>query len=263
MPLRIIIANRLFRIPGVLSKIIGYIFHFIFPKKRFTIPKQSDALFKSSKKTKIPKILWQTNYSNIVSLPIYLNYLCNRVMSYDYEYRYAGNEDCYEFIKVNGTEEVLNAFNKLSDGAAKADFWRIFVLNEIGGVYLDMDGHFVWPLNKIIKENDLDVYVIPRRDEYTNYFIASVKNNIILKDTLDIIVHNINNIDNMKDEDKTVFILTGPSTLIKAIGEKEVNARSYKITCIQGNFTNEYFQYIDKKQGKWTHTKKDEILKKD
>ena len=60
MPLRIIIANRLFRIPGVLSKIIGYIFHFIFPKKRFTIPKQSDALFKSSKKTKIPKILWQT-----------------------------------------------------------------------------------------------------------------------------------------------------------------------------------------------------------
>ncbi|RLA79851.1 MAG: glycosyl transferase, partial [Epsilonproteobacteria bacterium] len=35
----------------------------------------------------------------------------------------------------------------------------------------------------------------------------------------------------------------------------------YKYTCNQGGFTNEYFQYIDKPRGKWTHAKKEDLLK--
>lgn len=45
------------------------------------------------------------------------------------------------------------------------------------------------------------------------------------------------------------------------IGQQEINHRSYKITCIQGSFTNEYFQYMDKPKGKWTHVDNKDLLK--
>lgn len=74
----IITFNRLIKIIGTVVKTISYLFHFIFPKTRFTIPEQSDPILNSSKQTLIPKIIWQTNYSNKVSLPMYINYLFNR-----------------------------------------------------------------------------------------------------------------------------------------------------------------------------------------
>ncbi|MGK0256270.1 MAG: mannosyltransferase OCH1-like enzyme, partial [Arcobacteraceae bacterium] len=93
MSLKFVVANRLIKLSGALVKIFGYPFHFVFPKVRFTIPKQSDPFFKSSTIYKIPKIIWQTNYTNKVSLPVYCNYLFNRLISPDYEYRYMGHED--------------------------------------------------------------------------------------------------------------------------------------------------------------------------
>jgi mannosyltransferase OCH1-like enzyme len=257
----IIVANRITKIIGVLIKLFSYVFHFFFPTKRFSIPLSSPAIIKSNSKTVIPKILWQTNFTNKVSLPVYLNYLFNRLMSLSYEYRYVGDDECYEMIKRDGTNEEFSAFGKLKDGAAKADFWRVFALNKFGGVYLDLDAQLVWPLSKIIKANDKELFVRPRRDLYTNYFIAAKENHPILEDTIKIIIENIKNIDNLTDEQKSVFFITGPSAVIEAIGEKNVNYKIYKIVCSQGSFTNEHFQYIDKKNGKWIHTSKEDILK--
>lgn len=59
-----------------------------------------------------------------------------------------------------------------------------------------------------------------------------------------------------------MYSLTGPMVLNKAIGEEEINYRLYKYTCIQGSFTNEHFQYLDKPRGKWTHAKKEDLLKR-
>jgi hypothetical protein len=47
MSVKIIIANRSIKILGALIKTLSYPFHFMFPKKRFTIPKQSNPLRKS------------------------------------------------------------------------------------------------------------------------------------------------------------------------------------------------------------------------
>jgi len=181
-------------------------------------------------------------------------------MSLSYEYRYFANEDCLSMVSQYGSVDEINAYKKLKDGAAKADFWRVFALNKVGGVYLDIDAHFVWPLSQILDGDVDEMYVKPRRGDYTNYFIASKSENPILQKTIDIVVDNILNIDNINDEDKTVFFLTGPSTVEKAIGDKKVNVKIYKIVCAQGSFTNEHFQYIDKRNGKWTHTKKEDIL---
>ena len=256
MPFKIILANRLLKVLGALIKVLSFAFHFIFPKKRFTIPTQSDPLIKSKKATEIPKIIWQTNYTNRVSLPVYCNYLCNRLISPDFEYRYVSTEDRLEFIKNHTSKEISEAYEKLTDGAAQADLWRMITLNYHGGVYMDIDAHAVWPISTMIKEDDREVFLL-NKEHYTNYFIATVKNNPILEKVIQLTISNIQN----KKIGRGVYDLTGPAVFNLAIGDDEVNHRFYKITCIQGSFTNEYFQYIDKPRGKWTHAKKEDLLK--
>lgn len=252
----IVVANGLWRLLGNIIKVSSYPFHALFPKKRFTIPEFSPAKIKPTKPTRINKTIWQTNYSNRVTLPVYCNYLVNRLLSLDYDYRYVSTEERAEYIKANADERTFTAYSKLTDGAAQADFWRIFTLYNEGGIYMDIDGHLVWNLSSIIGENDSEV-VITRRDKYTNFFLASEKGNPFLKDTLEIIIDNIE----QRRIDGGVFSLTGPVTLNMALEGKQINSRRDKITCAQGTFTNEYFQYMDKKRGKWNHAKNEDLLK--
>ena len=252
----IVIANGLWRLSGNIIKMLSYPFHALFPKKRFTIPTFSPAKRVSNKPSRINKTIWQTNYSNKVTLPVYCNYLVNRLLSRDYDYRYVSTEERAEYIKANADTRTFEAYSKLTDGAAQADFWRIFTLYNEGGIYMDIDGHLVWNLSAIIGEDDSEV-VITRRDKYTNFFLAAEKGSPFLKDTLDIIIDNIE----QRRIDGGVFNLTGPTTLNMALEGKTVNSRRDKITCAQGTFTNEYFQYMDKKRGKWNHAKNEDLLK--
>lgn len=252
----IVICNGVIRLFGNIVKMLSYPFHALFPKKRFTIPAYSPAKIRSKQPTQITKTIWQTNYSNKVTLPIYANYLFNRLMSLSYDYRYVSTEEREAYIKANADERTFNAYSKLTDGAAQADFWRIFTLLREGGIYIDIDGHLVYPLSKIINENDSEV-LIKRRNKYTNFFLASEKGNWILKDTLELIISNIEN----RRIEGGVFTMTGPNTLNNAIGDKIVNFRRDKITCAQGTFTNEYFQYIDKPGSKWNYKKNEDLLK--
>lgn len=252
----IIICNVLERILGNLIKLCSYPFHFLFPHKRFTIPEFSPAVIKSTKSQYITRTIWQTNYSNKVSLPVYCNYLFNRLLSLNYDYRYVSTEQREQYIQAHADQRTFNAYMQLNDGAAQADFWRIFVLYQEGGVYLDIDGQLVFPLSHMIQEKDHEV-LITRRGLYTNFFMASQKGNSFLQHTLDIIIDNIEK----RNIDGGVFKLTGPVCLNQALNGQTVNTRRDKVTCIQGSFTNEYFQYIDKRNGKWNHIKNKDILK--
>ncbi len=252
----IVVCNGLFRLLGNIVKILSYPFHTVFPKKRFTIPEFSPAKLKSKRTDKITPIIWQTNYSNKVTLPMYCNYLFNRLMSLSYDYRYVSTEEREAYIKQNADERIFNAYSKLTDGAAQADFWRVFTLWKEGGIYIDIDGHLVFPLSQIIQPNDSEV-LIKRRDKYTNFFLACEKGHPIMQQTLEIIVSNIEN----RRIEGGVFVMTGPDTLNSAIGNQQVNTRRDKITCAQGTFTNEYFQYIDKPRSKWNYKKNEELLK--
>lgn len=252
----IVVCNGLFRLLGNIVKVLSYPFHAVFPKKRFTIPEFSPAKLKSKRTDKITPIIWQTNYSNKVTLPMYCNYLFNRLMSLSYDYRYVSTEEREAYIKQNADERIFNAYSKLTDGAAQADFWRVFTLWKEGGIYIDIDGHLVFPLSQIIQPNDSEV-LIKRRDKYTNFFLACEKGHPIMQQTLEIIVSNIEN----RRIEGGVFVMTGPDTLNSAIGNQQVNTRRDKITCAQGTFTNEYFQYIDKPRSKWNYKKNEELLK--
>jgi len=156
-------------------------------------------------------------------------------------------EDRANFIKSNYPQEIFESYSKLQIGAAQADLWRVLVLQKYGGVYLDIDAHFVWPLKMIVKKDYDELYIVRKRGGLSNYFIASKKNNANLEKVIGAIIKNI-------EENKIigVYRMTGPGVFNQVIDENEVNAVSYRYTCSQGDFTNEYFQYIDKPQGKWT-----------
>ena len=79
-------------------------------------------------------------------------------MSLDWEYRYASTEDRLDFMRSHASQQISNAFEQLTDGASQADLWRLFVLNYYGGVYMDIDAHLVWPLSKIIKPENSEVF---------------------------------------------------------------------------------------------------------
>jgi len=259
MLLLILICNRFSKLVGNLSKVfISYPFHFFLPKKRFTIPRYSKALIQGKKQI-IPKKIWQTNYTNQVSLPIYLNYLFNRLMSLSYDYYYVSTEDRLIFIKENASVDIVKAYERLNDGAAQADLWRLLVLQHLGGIYMDIDAHLVFPLSGLIRKTDKELFILKGSDNtHTNYFIASQKNHLILKKATEIILKNIDN-----NQVIGVFSLTGPVPFSDAIEQSKIaiNDKSYRYVCVQGDFTNEHFQYIDKPRGKWTHKKPSEILK--
>jgi hypothetical protein len=67
-------------------------------------------------------------------------------------------------------------------------------------------------------------------------------------------------ISTIKKIERGVYDLTGPTALNIALEGKEVNSRYYRYTALQGSFSNEHFQYIDKPRGKWTHMKTSDLL---
>ena len=253
----IYLFSRVLKLVANVLKLLCYVFHYFFPKKRFVIPHSSAALIRSSKASKIPRILWQTNYTNRVTLPVYLNYLCNRLMAPNFEYRYMGHEERADFLKASCSEEIYNTYAKLTVGAAQADLWRLLVLNTHGGVYMDIDAHLVWPLSCIVKPDYEELY-LTNKGGYTNYFIASKPANPLLEKMVALILDNIK-----KRLDTSVYGLTGPVVTNAILEGLDVPKRSYKITCIQGDFTNEYFQYVDHPTGKWNYVKNKDIIKED
>lgn len=243
----ILLNSRLIKILANILKAICYVFHFFFPNKRFTIPSHAKAIIKNKKPSAIPRILWQTNFTNRVTLAVYINYLFNRLLAYDFDYRFMITEDRAEFIKSNYSQEIFESYSRIQIGAAQADFWRLLVLDKLGGVYMDIDAHLVWPLSSIIQPEQTELYIVARKGDISNYFIASKNDNVHLKEMVDVIFKNIE--ENTKTN---VYVLTGPGVFNEVLNVDEVNTTNYRYTCNQGNFTNDYFQYVDKAEGKWT-----------
>ncbi|MGF1697579.1 glycosyltransferase family 32 protein [Vibrio lamellibrachiae] len=255
---KLLITNRLIRLTGNIFKILSYPFHWIFPKLRFTIPAHSPAKVKLTGEHSIPRTIWQTNFTDKASLPVYLNYLFNRLMSLNCDYRYVSTEARGEYLEEHASPEIYNAYSRLTNGAAQADLWRLFVLYKEGGVYMDIDATLVGSLDSLLGEKT-ELYIkVSNNTEITNYFIASAPNNPDLKATIDQVLHNIDNYVSSMG----VYHSTGPTVLNKALAGKSVCTEDRKYVCIQGAFTNEHFQYIDKPRGKWTHINPEDLVKK-
>lgn len=254
----ILLANRGIKLLGNCFKVLSYPFHWLFPKKRFEIPIYSKAKIKAVNDAGIPKVIWQTNFSNQSTLPVYLNYLFNRLMALDHDYYYVSTEARQEFIKANASDEIYQSYCQITDGAAQADLWRLLTLDKLGGIYMDIDACLVWPLSRITRGKD-HVFISNKQDrQITNFFIATKPNNPVLQKTIAQVVKNIQHYDAQKG----VYFTTGPAVLEQALAGEDTYIRSYRYTAIQGCFTNEHFQYLDKPRGKWIHADAKDLIKK-
>lgn len=251
--------SRIIKVVANLAKLLCYAFHFLFPNKRFTLPAASPALRRTRTPSAVPHVIWQTNYTDRVTLPVYLNYLFNRVMAPTFEYRFMITEARADFIREHYNGAIFDSYSKLQIGAAQADFWRLLVLQKYGGVYLDIDAHVVWPLGLIVRPEHEELYITTKRGEISNYFIASKPDNPNLARMIDVVMKNI-----AEDRHKNVYELTGPVVFNRVLDVNAVNTAYYRYACNQGNFTNDYFQYLDKPQGKWTAEQENiDIVRKD
>ena len=174
------------------------------------------------------------------------HYLFNRCLSPTYAYRFMDPCERAEFIKAYCSRDVFEAYSKLLIGAAQADLWRILVLRQFGGVYLDIDAHVVWPLGLIIKPDCEELYLQHKGNSISNYFLASAKDNPHLDLVLKSMLANIG-----RASSNDVGEVTGPAVLDAALNGLNVPTAYYKCTSYQGSFTNEFFQYVDHPQGKW------------
>ncbi len=253
-----LLCNRVTKlIIGPFVKGLGYVFHAIFPNKRFTLPAQAKPLLRSKSHKTIPRILWQTNFTNQATLPVYLNYLWNRLMAPRFAYRFMVTQDRDEYLQ-QAHPDVYQAYQRLTVGAAQADLWRLAVLYDQGGVYLDMDGCLMTRLEKRLKEDQQQLFITNRKKRFTNYFIAAAPGNLAIKQVLD---QALDNIAHHRVE-SGVYHLTGPGVLNQVLTTNELKHRNYRYTCIQGVLTNQHFQYIDKDDGKkWTQIPKDQIIR--
>ena len=120
-------------------KVVAYPFHFLLLNVRFTIPAYSKAKLKSRNVSSIPKIVWQTHYFHRCTLPIFINYLFNRLMSLDYYYRYVSTDERDVCMKSDTSAEVYLSYSQLNNDAAQAALWRVVNLCINGGLYIDVD----------------------------------------------------------------------------------------------------------------------------
>jgi mannosyltransferase OCH1-like enzyme len=246
-----IIFSRLLKYTANALRPIFLLHHYLWPEKRFQLPHSAAPIIATNKKRNIPRIVWQTNYSDRVTLAVYATYLANRLLAPTFEFRFHDDKEMDQFVRENCKAETADAFFKLQIGAARADLWRILVILQYGGVYLDMDANFAWPPEWSIKKDDDVFFIHDRTGEITNFFLAGAIGNPVFEGLEAGIRRNIE-IGTLK----SIFEMTGPVAIKKGLEGRPVLIHSFRNVCHQGQFMNARLQYPDRGRVKWTQEQK-------
>lgn len=225
------------------------------PRQRFRLNPEGNKPIKLSRQTNksnvetslIPSAIWQTNYTNNVSLPVKVAWWWNRLLARNYSYCFHTTDERLCFIEQQFPGRTSELYKRLTIGAAQADLWRLLVLFKHGGIYMDIDAHLVWPLGRIIQPETPELFLRYKNKEATNYFIASKPGNPTVKALIEEVLHRIEH-----SASNNVYEITGPSVFEDVLSNREHRWRFSHHTCLQGNFINKFFQYLDKPQGCWT-----------
>ncbi|WP_412850259.1 glycosyltransferase family 32 protein [Chryseobacterium sp. PMSZPI] len=132
----------------------------------------------------------------------------------EYHYYFYDDNDIQKFITEEFSPEYIELYNRLTIGAAKADFFRYAILYKRGGIYLDIDSTVTQPLRHLIKDEDQAVISMERHvDLYLQWALIFDKNHPFLKKTLELMLDNIETHRYPNDIHST----TGPRVFTNAI----------------------------------------------
>lgn len=162
----------------------------------------------------IPKVIYQTFRNNQLPLINRLSVKWLKLKNKDYRYEFYDDERICTFLAKEYGQDILDTYNRLNIGAAKADFFRYAILYKKGGVYLDIDAYVPGRLADIIRPDDCAV--ISREgfpDLFVQWALIYEAGHPFLKRTLDIVVKNIKE----NSFPGSVHWMTGPTAYSKAI----------------------------------------------
>ena len=163
----------------------------------------------------IPKIIYQTWYTKTIPQNIQKSIQNMMILNDEYEYKLFDDEDMYQYIVDNFEDEVIEAFDMLRVGAAKADLWRYLILYKDGGVYLDIDSSIFGKLDDLIREDDSAIITRERNpNKFVQWCLMFESNHPILKICIN---KCLDNIKNKRYDD--ILKLTGPDVFSESIFE--------------------------------------------
>ena len=98
---------------------------------------------KKNNNNSIPKIIIQTFKNNVLPTNMFNATNSIRGSNLDFQYEYFDDKRCKKWLHSNFSdsqlaERIERAFDMLIPGAFKADIFRLAVLYELGGVYIDI-----------------------------------------------------------------------------------------------------------------------------
>ncbi|MDH6254236.1 mannosyltransferase OCH1-like enzyme [Chryseobacterium sp. H1D6B] len=162
----------------------------------------------------IPKQIFQTFKSKKLPWLTQLHIWNMKRKNREYSYHFYDDHDIEKFITDEFPPEYIENYNKLTIGAAKADFFRYAVLYKKGGIYLDIDSAVTKPLKYLINEEDEAVISIERHAGlYVQWALIFNKNHPFLKKTLELMIDNIKT----HRYPHNIHATTGPTVFSNAI----------------------------------------------
>lgn len=168
----------------------------------------------------IPNIIHRTHAYRYVNRSMYK--YCHQEwvrLNPEYKMRWYSNGDCYRYIHGLG-DEIEDSYNTLVPGAYKADLWRLYILYEFGGIYVDSYAHPIKSLKWILRgcfNPESEHQFISVKDEcgiHNGFIICTPKHPFIKQCILDILV-NIRN----KDYTDHDLAITGPIRLLRSVNK--------------------------------------------
>jgi mannosyltransferase OCH1-like enzyme len=172
---------------------------------------------------KIPLNIFQTWHTK--NLPPFMakNIENLQKMNPEFKYQLFDDNDCYDFIKMNYSKDILDAYILLKPGAYKADLWRYCILYKYGGIYLDIKFESVNDfklINLIENENENDFFVQDNiYDGIYNAFMICQPNNDILLRCITKVINNVK----IRYYGNSSLCVTGPKMMYDLFNEKEKN----------------------------------------
>jgi len=168
---------------------------------------------------KIPLNIFQTWHTKLLPPGMATTVFMIKSLNPKFKYFLFDDNDCFEFIKNNFDNDVLNAYNSLLPGAYKADLWRYCILYKKGGIYLDIKYR---PLDNFhfINLMEDEHFVLDNDDNgiYNALMVCKPGNPFLLK-AINKIVKNVKN----KFYGESYLEPTGPLMLRKLINENNIS----------------------------------------
>lgn len=162
----------------------------------------------------IPKIIHQTFKTDKLPFITRWHIARFRKRNPEYVYEFYDDDRILSFLREHFDKEVLEQYERLNIGAAKADFFRYAVMLKKGGVYLDVDSAITTKLDLFIRPED--VAIISKEHNqgmFVQWALIYAPGHPFMQRTLDIVLNNIRNNSYPHDVHK----MTGPQAYSSAV----------------------------------------------